>query len=263
MKAFRTLFTCVVLAALARPASPAEPTVMGWKVDGIEREALVFEPTAGGPNEKHPLVFVFHGHGGAMTAAARFGFQRDWPRAIVVCPQGLIGPSGLDPEGNLPGWQRLKGEQGDRDLKFVDAMLTTLRRKYAVDDSRVFAAGFSNGAFFSLLLWMERTDVFAGFTLIAAALEPSQRLPSPKPVLHIAGETDPKVTPQKAKATIAEELRVNDAQGEGRICGRGCTLHRGKANVEVIWHPGGHEVPPQAAMRGVAFFKGIGAGSDK
>jgi len=243
----------------ASAATAAEPTRMGWNLDGVEREALVFAPTAGGPQEKHPLVFVFHGHGGAMGGAARWGFEHEWPRAIVVCPQGLATPSGRDPKGKLPGWQRLKGEDKDRDLKFVDAMLSTLRHRYAVDDRRIYSAGFSNGAFFSLLLWIERTDVFAGFTVIAGDLEPGERLPSAKPVLHIAGETDAKVTPEKARATIVEERRVNEAGGGGQGCGAGCTRYPGKAEVEVFWHRGGHEVPPNAARLGVAFFKSIGA----
>jgi len=259
MKTFRSVFTLAALVISSRTAVAAEPTSMGWNIDGVEREALVFAPTAGGPQDKHPLIFVFHGHGGAMMGTARWGFDLEWPQAIVICPQGLATPSGLDPKGKLPGWQRLKGEDNDRDLKFVDAMVSTMRRKYGVDDRRIFAAGFSNGAFFSLLLWVERTDVFAGFTLVAGDLAPGEHLPAANPVLHIAGEADQKVTPYKSRATIAVERRIDEAGGAGQGCGAGCTIYRGKANVKVLWHRGGHEVPPNAARLGVAFFKANGS----
>ncbi len=167
---------------------------MTWTVDGVEREAVVFAPTAESPRGRHPLILAFHGHGGNMTGTSRWGLQNRWPQAIVVYPQGLDTPSGLDPKGRKPGWQRLAGDQGNRDLKFTDAMLATLRQKFKVDDRRVFATGFSNGAFFTLLLWIERRDTFAAFAVVAGALDPSQHLNTAKPVLHIGGESDPKVT---------------------------------------------------------------------
>jgi len=258
----RLSFMFLGLAVLASGAAAAPPRLMSWTVEGVPREALVFVPTAGGPGETHPLVFAFHGHGGNMHGAGKFGLQNRWPRAIVVCPQGLDAVSRRDPQGRKPGWQRLAGDDGNRDLKFFDAMLATLRSEYHVDDRRIFATGFSNGAFFSLLLWLERGEVFSAVAIVAGSLDPSQHLVSPKPVLQIAGLADPLVTPDKVRATIAEERRANAAQAEGRQCGSGCTLFRGnRADVKVIWHPGGHVYPAQAAQWSVEFFRGFAAAS--
>lgn len=112
-----------LLTALARGA---EPVPRNWMVDGVRREALVHVPVATG--EPAPLVFVFHGHGGTARNAARtFSIHTHWPEAVVVYPQGLNTPGRLtDPEGRKPGWQHGPGEQGDRDLKFFDAMLAQL-----------------------------------------------------------------------------------------------------------------------------------------
>ncbi len=41
----------------------AESKVMTWKVDGVERQAIVYLPTAKATSGKAPLVFAFHGHG--------------------------------------------------------------------------------------------------------------------------------------------------------------------------------------------------------
>ena len=64
---------CAILALLlftGNPASAADNlTRMEWKVDGVTREALVYAPATAktGPS---PVVFAFHGHGGAMKQAA-------------------------------------------------------------------------------------------------------------------------------------------------------------------------------------------------
>ena len=59
-------------------------------------------------------------------------------------------------------------EQGDRDLKFVDAILKTLREKYKVDDRRIFATGHSNGGGFTYLLWAARGKELAAIAPVAA-----------------------------------------------------------------------------------------------
>ena len=54
----------------------------------------------------------------------------------MVYPQGLNTPGKLtDPEGKKPGWQHGPGAEGDRDLKFFDAMLAEVRGDYKVDDT--------------------------------------------------------------------------------------------------------------------------------
>jgi hypothetical protein len=92
---------------------------VGLKVDGVDREALVYAPAAAAVTNA-PVVFVFHGHGGSAQQAARsFAMSREWPEAISVYMQGLNTPGRLtDPEGKKPGWQHGAGAQGDRDLKF-------------------------------------------------------------------------------------------------------------------------------------------------
>ena len=91
-----------------------------------------------------------------------------WPEAIVVYVQGL--PSRRD---GLAGWQVEKGEDDDRDLKLVDTALASLRAKFSVDDDRIYATGFSNGANFTYLLWAERPAVFAAYAPVAARLRSS------------------------------------------------------------------------------------------
>src|SRR5205085_5890699 len=127
----------VVLLASAHSAF-AQGTIMDWTIDGVKRQALVFAPKSGDSKERTPLVFAFHGHGGNMQGTSQLmHIQTLWPEAIVVYPQGLPTVSPHDPQGQLPGWQQEAGQNGDRDLKFFDAMVATMKQTYTVDDDRI------------------------------------------------------------------------------------------------------------------------------
>src|SRR5438552_3249841 len=168
-----------------------EPASTKWTVNGVEREALVYLPSTSAKS-KPPVIFAFHGHGGNMHFAARgMAFPNYWPEAIVVYPQGLP-TAGLviDPEGKQPGWQHQPGQEGDRDLKFVDAILKTLREKYSIDENRIYATGFSNGGMFTYLLLSQRPNVFAAFAPGGAVLLPQVALSQPRPVFHYGGQSD-------------------------------------------------------------------------
>ena len=124
---FATLALAAVLSAVAGLA--AEPVFNTWTVDGVERSAIVVVPETK-EGEKLPVVFVFHGHGGSGRQIGRSRFETHWPEAIVVYPNGLPTKSYYDPEGKRAGWQATPGDQNDRDLKFFDAMLKSLREQH-------------------------------------------------------------------------------------------------------------------------------------
>jgi len=233
-------------------------TRMEWKVDGVSREALVYAPAAA-KTTPTPVVFAFHGHGGTMKyAAAKFAYHKLWPEAIAVYMQGLNTPGVLtDREGKKPGWQKTFGDQNDRDLKFFDAVLATLKKDYKVDEKRVYATGHSNGGAFTYLLWAARGDVLAAVAPCAAAARPEFRQHlKPKPVLHMAGENDPLVRFAWQRRTI-DELRKLNGCGDGKPWGEHCTLYPSKTGTPVVTyiHPGGHGLPEEVPPVIVRFFK--------
>ena len=235
------------------------PLRQEWTVDGVVRQALVVVPPEAQSNAV-PVVFVFHGHGGTMNQAAlKFAIHTQWPAALVVYLQGLNGPGHLvDREGKQPGWQLAAGEQGDRDLKFFDAVLATLQHDYRIDNKRIYATGHSNGGYFTYLLWAARGDRLAAVAPVAAAAGSLVTEFKPKPVLHIAGQNDPLVKFVWQEATM-DRLRKLNGCGEGQPWGGepGCLLYPSKIGAPVVtWiHPGKHEFPPTAAALIVKFFK--------
>jgi polyhydroxybutyrate depolymerase len=251
----RRLWQVAILTLLVSSAAQAE--VMRWTVDGVSRQALVFAPAAAG-NGKVPLVFAFHGHGGNMRGAAlAMGFQRAWPGALVVYMQGLPTASKVDPQGLRPGWQHEPGELGDRDLKFFDAVLATLRQKYPVDDRRIYATGFSNGGFFTYLLWAERGKTFAAFAPCAGLIWPTLHLTEPRPALQVGGKGDRLVHLADLEQTIETVRQLDGATAAGSSCGANCTLYPSPKGtpVETFLHSGGHVFPPAATGLIVQFFQ--------
>jgi len=254
----RSLIFLAATVLLASRAFGAEPTPAKWTVDGVEREALVFLPSTSSKS-KPPVIFAFHGHGGNMHFAARgMAFQNFWPEAIVVYPQGLPTPGIImDLEGKKPGWQRDVGQQSDRDLKLVDAIMTTLRQKYSIDERRVYATGFSNGGLFTYLLLSQRPNLFAAFAPGGAALLRSVQLTKPSPVFHYGGETDQLARFSRQQETIEQVRKFNGCAAQGESCGSNCTIYPSTKNAPVgtFIHPFGHIYPPQVTPMIVKFFQ--------
>lgn len=263
------------LAACVSASAAEEPARREWTVDGVVREALVYVPASAKTNAA-PVVFAFHGHGGNMRNTVRsFHIHTLWPEAIVVYPQGLNTPGRLtDPEGKKPGWQHGAGAEGDRDLKFFDAMLKSLKADYKVDAKRIYSTGHSNGGGFTYLLWAERGDNFAAFapsasaaSALAASLpaelvarrgakagkrtdtdedskaddkttettKDAKTAPKPKPFLHLGAENDPLVKFAWQKATI-ERIRELNQCGEGKPWKEvpGATIYSSKTGNPVV-----------------------------
>jgi polyhydroxybutyrate depolymerase len=260
MKCFRIPFVIVILTCSAC-AAVAQGMTMDWTVDGVQRTALVFAtPPTSAAMERHPLIFAFHGHGGSSQSAARgMHLETMWPGAFVVYPQGLKTPSQVDPEGNFPGWQVRAGQSGlgDRDLKFFDAMLDTLTRRFPIDSARIYATGFSNGAIFSYLLWAERGKILGAFGICAGRLDQAEHLPLARAVLVIGGEADPILPFADQRQSIEIARHVDHATATGQPCGPICTLYPSTSQTPVVTriHPGGHVYPPWAPEAIVEFFK--------
>ena len=257
LKTMRPFYWLGLLVALSA-FSAETPKRREWTVDGLAREALVYAPPAARTNPS-PVVFAFHGHGGSMQNAARmFGFHEAWPEAIVVYMQGLNTPGRLtDPEGKKPGWQSRPGDQADRDLKFFDAVLASLKQDYRVDEKRIFATGHSNGGGFTYLLWATRGDRFTAFAPSAAVGTPDT-IPSlkPKPLMHVAGENDPLVKFEWQQKMMTAVRKVNQC-GEGKSWAGNCTIYESPAGAPVVTfiHPGTHAFPREAPALMVKFFK--------
>jgi polyhydroxybutyrate depolymerase len=251
----------MILAVGVSAAADPEPVRREWTVGDARRESLIHAP-ASAKDKPTPVVFAFHGHGGTMKAAANnFAYHRHWPGAICVYMQGLPTPGKLtDPEGKRPGWQHNRGEQGDRDLAFFDAVLKSLRADYKIDDKRIYATGHSNGGRFTYLLWAERGEVFAA---VAPSASPATRLLKdlkPKPCLHVAGEKDQLVAFASQKRSMDAIRKLNGCPETGKPWDKSGMLtgteypSEGGTPLVTLIHPGDHKFPSADAPKLIVKF---------
>lgn len=247
----------LLLSISALALGQAKPE--GFTVDGVERQALLFPNSKPAAAAGAPVVFVFHGHGGtAQYAARRFRIHELWPEAVVVYMQGIPGVKGItDAEGTRNGWQKAPGEVGDRDLKFFDAALERVQKKYKTDPNRVYVLGHSNGGRFVNVLWNSRGDKLAA---LCSAAGPGGMLidkAQPKPVFIIAGEKDPLVpfqTQQNSILRARKLLKTDESKAKVNGLERTEPGVNGSELVTYI-HSGGHEVPLEALPSVIGFFK--------
>jgi polyhydroxybutyrate depolymerase len=240
-------------------ANDSKPVNASFRVEGVERNAIIFPNSKESSGVGAPLVFVFHGHGGtAKNAAQKFRIHELWPEAIVAYMQGLPGIPGItDPEGNKTGWQKNPGEANDRDLKFVDVALEQILRQYKVDVSRVYALGHSNGGRFTNVVWHERGEKFAAFC--SAAGQGGALIPTnlPKSILIIAGENDPLVSYEGQLMSVEAVRKLLQVDPSKAIKQGFAAIEPGMDGLELgtYLHPGGHEFPKKALPLAVMFFQ--------
>ena len=253
----RLMARLLTAAVLVRGAQAGGFQPMSFTVDGVARTAMVYVPAPAGTNAL-PVVFVFHGHGGNMRQAARsFAIERHWPEALVVYMQGLDTPGQLtDPQGSRPGWQAAVGDQGDRDLKFFDAVLARLKQEHAVDAKRISVTGHSNGGGFTYLLWLARGNLLAAVAPSSAAARYAARL-SPKPALIIGGQNDPLVKFVWQQGTMGAVRKLNGCAAAGEPWDKLGTLYPSPGGTPLVTFifPGGHVFNPAAPAMMVKFFK--------
>ena len=232
-------------------------------VDGVSRTALIYEGAA--KVKSSPLIFCWHGHGQSGSVARNlFNLQKAWPTAMVVYPDGIAGiEDGGGEGGDQPGWQKYKGQAGDRDIKFFDKMLTMIKKNYKIDPKQIYCVGFSNGGRFTYLLWNERASTFAAFAAFSSQAINPDLTPTlvPKPAMIGHGAMETGISIDEAAASFFKVLAVNKCRKDQNkiISEKGGVAKYSPGpggEITIRWvHPGGHEPPPQPGDEIVKFFK--------
>ena len=152
-------------------------------VGGLARSYVVRAPGA-----TAPVLLAFHGYSssasrligasGLANAAFDAGFT-------TVFPEGSGSPSRWAIPGQI---------DGPDEAAFVAAVLTDLRRLGCGNTTRVYAAGFSNGAAFTAHLACRWPNRFRGIALVGgagfAAPCAANRVPGSVPVVLVHGAND-------------------------------------------------------------------------
>lgn len=185
-----------VLGAQAQGRLAAGTHTIDVTVAGTKRSYIVHLPRQVSAGTPLPLMLAFHGGGGeAAGFAAYAGLDRvaDREGFVVVYPYG----SGVLPRrlltwnaGECCGYAMTRHID---DVGFAIAVIDDVARRTAIDSTRVYATGHSNGAMMAYRLAAERADRIAAIAPVAGAYDLASFKPSrPVAVLDIHSVDDPR-----------------------------------------------------------------------
>ncbi|GAC1561117.1 MAG: hypothetical protein NVS3B10_19070 [Polyangiales bacterium] len=145
-------------------------------VAGETRRYDVVVPADYAAGKPLPLVFVFHYATGTIAAAKNYGIQKaPGAHAIFVFPQGTV-------IGGRTGWDE---SCTGKDVALVDQIKAKIAATYCIDEKRVFAAGFSWGADFTIDLGCCRgSELRALSAASGSGTQPIAKCTAPSPAFR-------------------------------------------------------------------------------
>jgi len=219
------LFALLGCSAAARPETgfPDGTSVHTMAFGGLNRSYRVYQP-AGLPATA-PLVVMLHGVSGSGEQAENsYGWDplADSAKFVVAYPDG-IGQA-----WNGHGCCGLPARENIDDVGFITAMVGQISAATAIDKSRVYATGMSNGGIMSYTLACN-TGIFAAIGPDSATQLDACAAPRATSVIHIHGTADTLVP-------------YNGGQGTSLVDGPSI------ADVNAFWRNADHCGPPGIAI---------------
>ncbi len=178
----------VAIAMIGRRSTSHQPTVqrmapgthpLAVTIRGVSRRYLLHVPSASDQGKKWPVVVMFHGGGGTARAALRetgWAEKADKEGFLVAFPEGT--PPDLSRTARFRDNPQTWNDGSKRagigaartdvpDVEFVSTMLADFKVRVSVDDRRVYATGFSNGASMTFRVARELSRVLAAVAPVA------------------------------------------------------------------------------------------------
>ncbi len=184
----------VVIDATATAVAPGtyEETIVS---SDRERRYLLHIPPGVDTTKPLPLVMFFHGGGGGMYQAAEdypWKAKADAEGFILVFGQGTSRRDGdLINTWNAGECCAYARDNNIDDIQYVEDVLADLKTKVTIDESKIFATGFSNGSMMSYRIACELSDTFAAIGGVSGTDNTISCDPStPISVIHIHAKDD-------------------------------------------------------------------------
>ena len=222
-------------------------------VSGTTRQYILTLPTGYDPHHVYPLLFAFHGgssgravvvDGDPPQSGPYYGIQAVANNAaILVAPQALSG-----------SWTN----QGGRDVAYVDAMLSRFESQLCVDQSRIFATGFSFGAIMTIALGCNDSSKFRAIAAMSGEIMNGCPDTRSLPYWSSHGMSDPTINFSLGQAARDTFVQRNHCSSQTVATSpSGCVSYQGcDPGFPVVWCPfdGVHEPPPFAGSAIWAFL---------
>ena len=147
--------------------------------------------------EGAPLVVMLPGYGNTAEAFRTEVHFEDEANAQGYAVAYVTGAPNLHDPTSSVGWNFESISRGNRDVEFLVSLADYLQENYFLDSRRIYAVGFSNGAFMIHRLAMEAGSTFSAFVSVAGSMSESiwntRKEISNVGLFQITGEKDPAV----------------------------------------------------------------------
>ena len=158
---------------------------------GLNREYVLFVPSAYDSATPLPLLFNFHGFGGNTSEYMAYADMRTLAESenfILVYPQG----SNLD---GSPHWNTCPNGDDNKsnaaDFGFIATLVNELSSAYSIDQDRIYAAGYSNGGMMAYGLANYKSEIFAAVASVSGTMLDCTATPAhPIPLIHLHSTAD-------------------------------------------------------------------------
>ncbi|MSQ61480.1 MAG: hypothetical protein EXR43_02730 [Dehalococcoidia bacterium] len=158
------------------------PTALG------DREYLLHVPAGATNGRALPLVLNFHGRGSNAAIQEKYSAlvpHSDRAGFLLLTPEG---------SGQTHAWAAGATAPGTvDDVQFIGALIDQLAAEICLDTARVYAVGFSNGAFMASRLACEADGRIVAFAAVAGLSFPGESCTRRIPVLGFHAMSDSSV----------------------------------------------------------------------
>ena len=229
---------------MAPPADGHDTIAVG----GTSREYILRLPAGYDRNTPNRIIFAFHGANGSAVQVD----NGDPPRQDLNPTGPYFGIKDLADNHTIfvaaqalnGGWSNSNG----RDIDYVRALLDSFENELCIDESRVFATGFSMGAIMTITVACNLSDLFRAVAPMSGSLQNG----CPAGGQHIAywsshGTNDTTIDISLGEAARNEFVQRNHCKTDTAATQpSGCVAYQGcDAGYPVNWCPfdGTHEPP--------------------
>ena len=179
---------------------------------GNEYEYLLYVPASASGSAPAPLVVNFHGLGGdgpGQAAYTGYADLADDEGFVVVHPSGL----GDNDWGGVRSWELAHSDTSSRDdVQFVGDLIDRVSEQACIDESRVYATGFSNGGYFSAYLACKLADRIAATFSVGGISHPEGCQPARPVAMAAVHGTDDEVVPfdDRRESVLLQGVQIDD-----------------------------------------------------
>ena len=163
-------------------------------VVGGERAASLFLPSSYTQDEPVPLLLDLHGYGGEGLSHGMYTFMQS---AADLRGMAYVAPNGLQDSAGSRFWNASSaccnfGASQVSDVEYISDLIAEIASKVAIDTSRIYLFGHSNGHFMSYKFACSTKGVVTAIAGLAGAMDIdlTQCAKNPTNVLHIHGTND-------------------------------------------------------------------------